>query len=156
MSKIDIVFDGPPSHESGRFVETEDENRASISIGDWVERDDGYWVLRIERDAEAEAKIKSLESVNDSQRRDHYEARRRLSSGWARQFRSSKEEWAAKIRIAESALAQAREENERLRSKLVAQTKAGEVLGRWHREAVAEILQLKAQIAALGKEDDRG
>ena len=48
MSTIDIVFDGPPSHESGRFVETEDENRASISIGDWVERADGYWVLRIE------------------------------------------------------------------------------------------------------------
>ena len=47
MSTIDIVFDGPPSHESGRFVETEDENRASISIGDWVERDDGYWALRI-------------------------------------------------------------------------------------------------------------
>jgi len=54
MSKIDIVFDGPPSHESGRFVETEDENRASISIGDWVERDDGYWVLRIEDPRENE------------------------------------------------------------------------------------------------------
>ena len=47
MSTIDIVFDGPPSHESGRFVETEDENRASNSIGDRVERDDGYWALRI-------------------------------------------------------------------------------------------------------------
>ncbi len=45
---IDIVFDGPPSHESGRFVEVEDRNRRSIRIGEWVERDDGYWVLRLD------------------------------------------------------------------------------------------------------------
>jgi len=44
---IDIVFDGPPSHESGRFVEVENEKRESINFGEWVERDDGYWVLRI-------------------------------------------------------------------------------------------------------------
>lgn len=44
---IDIVFDGPPSHESGRFVEVEDETGKSINFGEWVKRDDGYWVLRI-------------------------------------------------------------------------------------------------------------
>ena len=44
---IDIVFDGPPSHESGRFVEVEDSTGKSIAIGNWVEREDGYWVLRI-------------------------------------------------------------------------------------------------------------
>lgn len=43
---IDIVFDGPPSHESGRFVEVEDSTGASISIGDWVQRDE-FWCLRI-------------------------------------------------------------------------------------------------------------
>lgn len=47
MSTIDIVFDGPPDHESGRFVEVEDQNRASIKMGEWVHRDDGYWVLRL-------------------------------------------------------------------------------------------------------------
>ncbi len=47
MSYVDIVFDGPPSHESGRFIEVENEGGASISFGEWVERDDGYWVLRI-------------------------------------------------------------------------------------------------------------
>jgi len=46
---VDIVFDGPPSHESGRFVEVEDNKGAGISYGDWVERADGYWVLRIPR-----------------------------------------------------------------------------------------------------------
>jgi hypothetical protein len=44
---IDIVFDGPPSHESGRFVEVEDEHGASIKVGYWVQRGDGYWALRL-------------------------------------------------------------------------------------------------------------
>ncbi len=48
MSKfVDIVFDGPPGPTAGRFVEVENESGASISFGEWVERDDGYWVLRI-------------------------------------------------------------------------------------------------------------
>lgn len=51
--KIDIVFDGPPSpQENGcsapHFVEVEDASRRSIRVGEWVERDDGYWVLRID------------------------------------------------------------------------------------------------------------
>lgn len=44
---IDIVFDGPPSHESGRFIEVENSAGASISVGQWLQRADGYWVLRI-------------------------------------------------------------------------------------------------------------
>lgn len=47
MKTIDIVFDGPPAHESGRFIEVEDDCGNSISIGEWVARNDGYWVLRI-------------------------------------------------------------------------------------------------------------
>lgn len=43
---IDIVFDGPPSHESGRFVEVEDPSGASISVGEWIE-DGEFWRLRI-------------------------------------------------------------------------------------------------------------
>jgi len=44
---IDIVFDGPPSHESGRFVEVEDDTGKSITFGEWVQREDGFWALRI-------------------------------------------------------------------------------------------------------------
>lgn len=44
---IDIVFDGPPNHEAGRFVEVENDEGTSINFGEWVQRDDGYWVLRI-------------------------------------------------------------------------------------------------------------
>jgi len=43
---IDIVFDGPPSHVSGRFVEVEDEQGRGINVGEWIQRADGYWVLR--------------------------------------------------------------------------------------------------------------
>lgn len=44
---VDVVFDGPPSHESGRFVETEDVFGASVSVGEWIDRGDGMWALRI-------------------------------------------------------------------------------------------------------------
>src|SRR5690606_20817451 len=47
VSFIDIVFDGPPEHNAPRFVEVEDEHGAGIRAGDWLQRDDGYWVLRI-------------------------------------------------------------------------------------------------------------
>lgn len=43
---LDVVFDGPPSHESGRFVEVEVDGR-SVSAGEWVDRGDGYWALRL-------------------------------------------------------------------------------------------------------------
>ena len=44
---IDVVFDGPPSHESGRFVEVEDPSGASIGVGEWIDRGNGLWALRI-------------------------------------------------------------------------------------------------------------
>ena len=46
---IVIVFDGPPSHESGHFIEVEDVDGKGISVGEWSERPDGTWTLTIER-----------------------------------------------------------------------------------------------------------
>jgi hypothetical protein len=46
---IDVVFDGPPSHESGRFVEVEDPEGKSVSAGQWIDRGDGMWALRLPR-----------------------------------------------------------------------------------------------------------
>ena len=51
---VDIVFDGPPGPEAGRFVEVESPPGRSIRFGEWVERDDGYWVLRIHPPASRE------------------------------------------------------------------------------------------------------
>lgn len=46
-SWMSVVFDGPPSHESGRFVEVEDDQGHSINAGQWHDRGDGMWELRI-------------------------------------------------------------------------------------------------------------
>jgi hypothetical protein len=45
-AKIQIVFDGPPGHDGGRFVEVE-QGGESLVFGDWIQRDDGYWVLEL-------------------------------------------------------------------------------------------------------------
>lgn len=42
-----IVFDGPPSHDGGRFVEIEDANGKSFNAGEWKQRTDGLWELRV-------------------------------------------------------------------------------------------------------------
>ena len=44
---INIIFDGPPSHISGRFIEVELDDGRSIRVGKWIERSDGLWKLRI-------------------------------------------------------------------------------------------------------------
>ncbi len=44
---IDIVFDGPPGNESGRFIEIEDPTGKSIQLGEWIKRPDNTWALRI-------------------------------------------------------------------------------------------------------------
>jgi hypothetical protein len=48
VEAINIVFDGPPGHDAGRFVEVETDDGHSLSMGQWSQRSDGYWALRIE------------------------------------------------------------------------------------------------------------
>ncbi len=45
---IRIIFDGPPSHESGRFVEVENTRGESIECGEWIECGGGLWELYIQ------------------------------------------------------------------------------------------------------------
>jgi hypothetical protein len=52
---VDILFDGPPGPEAGRFVEVERDGK-SVRLGEWVERGDGYWALRVPVDGAALAK----------------------------------------------------------------------------------------------------
>jgi hypothetical protein len=49
--KIAIVFDGPPEHFSGRFVEVENEAGESINAGTWEEMPNGWWRLWIDDSA---------------------------------------------------------------------------------------------------------
>ena len=44
---INIVFDGPPGPEGPRFIEVETDDGRSIGVGEWQERRDGCWRLRI-------------------------------------------------------------------------------------------------------------
>ena len=44
---INVIFDGPPAPRAGRFIEVETDNGKSINAGEWIERPDGYWSLRI-------------------------------------------------------------------------------------------------------------
>ena len=63
---IDIVFDGPPGPESGRFVEVESPPGTSIRLGVWIELDGGLWALRVRKDDLAvEPEKESLEMSSD-------------------------------------------------------------------------------------------
>lgn len=44
---INVVFDAPPGLEPGRFVEVETDDGKSIDAGEWIERSDGLYALRI-------------------------------------------------------------------------------------------------------------
>ncbi len=58
---IVIRFDGPPSHESGRFIEVEKDG-ASISFGEW--RQDGDdWLLVLTDVAKMEQALRELGSL---------------------------------------------------------------------------------------------
>ena len=48
MSKLNIVFDGPPGPECGRFVEVEDEDGRGVAYGEWIDADNGLWYLQFD------------------------------------------------------------------------------------------------------------
>ena len=51
MALIDIVFDGPPGPNTGEhhcnFVECETLDGRSVRVGEWIDRGNGLWALRI-------------------------------------------------------------------------------------------------------------
>lgn len=55
--KLAIVFDDSPGHETGRFVEVE-RNGESVSIGEWEEREDGYWELVLDPEYAAASELR--------------------------------------------------------------------------------------------------
>lgn len=74
---INIIFDGPPEHNSGRFVEVETDDGYSINIGEWVQKGN-CWALRInELPDDIEAEI--TERIRNS-RIDRRSTREQLTS----------------------------------------------------------------------------
>ena len=57
--KIRIVFDGPPSHESGRFIEVENEHGEGMSLGGWKQEGE-LWYLEFSNPAQLEAENEAL------------------------------------------------------------------------------------------------
>lgn len=43
--ELHVIFDGPPGPESGRFIECETPDGASVRAGHWIEKDNGMWAL---------------------------------------------------------------------------------------------------------------
>jgi hypothetical protein len=61
---IDIVFDGRPDAEGGRFVEVENQSGRSITFGRWIDRFNGLWALRIKAPvAQAAAPVEFIYQV---------------------------------------------------------------------------------------------
>lgn len=83
--EIHLVFDGPPEHVAGRFVEAENSAGESISVGRWEQRGE-YWHLIIPRAAEV-ARVKRLEKVAEAARALRSEHRADFMDDGARQDR---------------------------------------------------------------------
>lgn len=76
MPELRIVFDGPPGPESGRFVEVENAQGASVNAGEWVERPNGWWELRIQQvtpvagyQPQSDAKVALVNSFKEDEER---------------------------------------------------------------------------------------
>ncbi len=44
---IDIVFNGPPRNDHGKFIDVQDAEGNSIGTGSYVNRGDGTYALRV-------------------------------------------------------------------------------------------------------------
>lgn len=59
---IHFLFDGPPGPEGPRFIESETPDGRSINAGEWHERPDGLWELRVSATG-AFSRVAALESA---------------------------------------------------------------------------------------------
>jgi hypothetical protein len=117
--KIRIVFDGPPGHESGRFVDVEDTNGRSIKIGEWVELPLGrapFYALEID-DPRTLAQLRS-DLARVTQERD--EALREVQRKGAREIGLLSRALAAETQsdITQDALTAMRQERDALSAQL--------------------------------------
>jgi hypothetical protein len=60
---INVIFDGGPGAEGGHFVEVETDDGRSTNVGEWIERTDGLWALRISRSLHADLIRKAIDEL---------------------------------------------------------------------------------------------
>jgi hypothetical protein len=47
---LHFLFDRPPGPEAPRLIEVNDDEGKSVEAGQWEERDDGKWELKVSLD----------------------------------------------------------------------------------------------------------
>lgn len=75
---MEIVFDGPPGPEAGRFIEVEDGNGKSICAGEWLQRGENEWVLRLPDVADLQSRLAAAEAELAQLRTDPIERLREI------------------------------------------------------------------------------
>ena len=68
LHAINVVFDGPPGPDGPRFVEVETDDGHGLGVGNWIERDDGLWSLRIEPPNEPQLGLATTRQLLDELR----------------------------------------------------------------------------------------
>ena len=68
LPALNILFDGPPSHNAGRFVEVELDSGKGVNAGEWIKREGVLWALRINRAPAVAARLRELGQVIEQQR----------------------------------------------------------------------------------------
>lgn len=88
---LHFVFDGPPGPEGGRFVECETPDGCSVKAGEWHERADGLWELRVPRlqSAPAMEDVERVARAMEPVLRDAINQRRFAGYTAERDFRSA-------------------------------------------------------------------
>jgi chromosome segregation ATPase len=162
--KIRIVFDGPPGHESGRFVDVEDTNGRSIKIGEWVELPLGrapFYALEID-DPRTLAQLRS-DLARVTQERD--EALREVQRKGAREIGLLSRALAAETQsdITQDALTAMRQERDALSAQLTTAvrdaraTAAGDIQrAESERDAALSDLAKMTEALAIEAEASRG
>lgn len=99
---LDIIFDGPPGPESGRFVEVEVDGR-SVRVGEWLKRGE-CWVLQIKRSPAVAAALRE-QGQETSRLREKCNLK--------------DDEYTQQVAFSEKIIADLRAENERLQCELL-------------------------------------
>lgn len=76
---VDVVLDGGAGPVSGRFVETEGPYEVGVGIGEWIDRGNGLWALRIPLAGPDHVRVDAERKRAEAAERERDEARAALA-----------------------------------------------------------------------------